>query len=81
MKYLTPQKLGQARRIIRELHSFVAIVQKIEKIIKDGKVTRRSQELDKLAKQLADGIEAALKLAEALNRTARVLYIELKMRA
>ena len=75
---LTARQLGRVKELMKILHSFAGLIEKIEQAASSTHV--EDAELVKLQRELAHGLDAALELTKALNHTALALHIELLTR-
>jgi hypothetical protein len=75
---LTAKQLGRVKELMKTLHSFAGLIEKIEKAA--ASPTVEDEELVRLQRELAHGLDVALELTKALNHTALALHIELLTR-
>ena len=76
---LTAKQLGRVKELMKTLHSFAGLVEKIE-LAASNPAAQDDAELVRLQRELAHGLDVALELTKALNHTALALHIELLTR-
>lgn len=75
---LSKPQLEQVKDLLAELHSFAALIDKIDH--EHSKPVPDDVELQRLLEELSKGLDVAFDLTQRLNKTALALHIELLAR-